>query len=387
MIFPKSTAYHPLLSYQNHLRYIALEGADGSGKTTQARRLVDKLNAHLEIGLCRDGSPNAIYTCQPTHGPIGSVIRDTLRGKTPIDDAALQLLFAADRTNAAANIRQHLEDGHHVVTDRCELSSAVYYAASAPQFRCELCGWAGDVESTTAHERVKRWTYDDRNEQRQLVVVDSYRHSDKCDLDLTDISERRFRQALGWNDQALHPSLIIIILATPKVSRERILGRGNVPDMFENEAVQRRANRIYERVANDRHRKSIRAFTRIVWVDGTGNEDDVASAIFDSADRYLHEFEDDDSLFSSNETWSVNDHVIPKTSGVVVFEVFCTEDDAALVDRPETKHRSAQWLLERYPDLKATVNALDDIPLGTAMRFEAGEQRSYFVRRCYERTY
>jgi thymidylate kinase len=384
MILPHSPAYNPLLSYRAHLRYIALEGADGIGKTTQTRRLVERLNAELERGLCKDDASNAVCARQPTSGPIGSLIREMSRGKKPVDDAAMQLLFAADRMNAAPEIRVQLELGHHVITDRCELSSAVYYAASVPQFKCELCGWTGDIESTALHKSSKRWTYDDYGAQRNLVTVDAYRHQEGCDLDLTDVADLRFRRALRWNDEALHPGLVIVLTTSEDVAHRRIKARGDTPDLFEIELIQRRARRLYKLVAIER--KRLRAFTRVEWVEGDGNEDEIGSEVFDVVERYLRSLVDDDRAMSDS-SGIVDDHLIPKTGEPVVFEMFHVDGCVTKIDRPESKHRSARWLLECCPSLKATVSELESIPLGTAVQFYTREQQSYFVRRCFERAY
>jgi len=100
-------------------RLIVIEGIDGAGTTTAARRLVDHLNA--------SGRP-AHLTREPSDGPVGQVIRELLRGAhAPFDPAAMALLFAADRRDhLAREIAPRLADGQHVVSDRYVLSSWVY---------------------------------------------------------------------------------------------------------------------------------------------------------------------------------------------------------------------------------------------------------------------
>src|SRR5690606_10046542 len=79
-------------------RFIVIEGIDGSGSTTQAKRLV----AHLtEVGK------PAVCTCEPSQGVVGQLIRRVLSRR--LDDAGgepvtldwrtLALLFAADRAD------------------------------------------------------------------------------------------------------------------------------------------------------------------------------------------------------------------------------------------------------------------------------------------------
>jgi len=104
-------------------KFIALEGIDGSGTTTQSKLLTDKLKA-LDFEV--------ILTAEPSDGSIGKVIRDVLKGniKTPAD--ALALLFAADRVEHYDNlIRPTLEKGSWVVSDRYLMSSIVYQSINS----------------------------------------------------------------------------------------------------------------------------------------------------------------------------------------------------------------------------------------------------------------
>src|SRR6186713_3286047 len=79
-------------------RFIVVEGIDGSGSTTQAQRLV----AELE----RAGVP-ARFTCEPSSGNVGALIREALAHRlrdsvgepVALDWVTLALLFAADRAD------------------------------------------------------------------------------------------------------------------------------------------------------------------------------------------------------------------------------------------------------------------------------------------------
>jgi hypothetical protein len=134
---------------------IAIEGADGSGKSRQAQTLAARLHARAIAAslLTRSRTGAPLLTAEPTGGhgatstPIGWLIRRVLRGGAEIRDArALQLLFAADRLeHVAAEIEPALARGEVVVTDRYDLSGLVYLAAETPEGRCKLCGWSGDV--------------------------------------------------------------------------------------------------------------------------------------------------------------------------------------------------------------------------------------------------
>lgn len=96
-------------------RYIALEGAEGCGKSTHATRLAEDLGAVLtrETGGTR----------------IGSKIRDILHDSDHVElaDKSEVLLIAADRAQHAHEVvRPALTSGRHVVSDRSAHSSLAY---------------------------------------------------------------------------------------------------------------------------------------------------------------------------------------------------------------------------------------------------------------------
>nr|MDT0658496.1 dTMP kinase [Micromonospora sp. DSM 115978] len=102
--------------------FIVLEGIDGSGKSTQAGRLVRRLLDH--------GVP-ARATREPSDGPIGALIRQALSGRIAFDERVLAYLYAADRldhiTNGLDGMSQALTAGDVVVSDRYQLSTYAYH--------------------------------------------------------------------------------------------------------------------------------------------------------------------------------------------------------------------------------------------------------------------
>jgi len=100
--------------------FLVIEGPDGSGKSTQARKLASALHAR-GIRSC--------YTSQPTDGAVGKEIRCLLsrKGKDVASWQHLALLFAADRVgHLKSYILPMLADGFVVVCDRYDLSSLIY---------------------------------------------------------------------------------------------------------------------------------------------------------------------------------------------------------------------------------------------------------------------
>jgi len=102
--------------------FIAMEGLDGSGGTTQTARLAQwfQTRGHSEI----------LTTCEPSTGPVGRFIRDTLNPDheaSVIGDSVLPFLFAADRRDHLdREIIPALQRGAAVITDRYYHSSLAY---------------------------------------------------------------------------------------------------------------------------------------------------------------------------------------------------------------------------------------------------------------------
>jgi dTMP kinase len=95
--------------------YVALEGAEGCGKSTQAARLADALGA--------------VLTRETGGTPIGQRLRSILHDTTVTDlvDRAEALITAADRAqHIAAVVRPALAVGRSVVSDRSVYSTLGY---------------------------------------------------------------------------------------------------------------------------------------------------------------------------------------------------------------------------------------------------------------------
>jgi dTMP kinase len=102
--------------------FIVFEGVDGGGKSTQIKMISDffkgkgyELEQHME----------------PTHETIGQVLWDYMNSKErSFDPETEALLFAADRIEHGKRIKNALEQGKIVISDRYKHSSYAYQGAA-----------------------------------------------------------------------------------------------------------------------------------------------------------------------------------------------------------------------------------------------------------------
>jgi dTMP kinase len=197
-------------------RFIVVEGIDGAGTTTQARRLGERLK----------GAGRRVHvTAEPSGGPVGALVRQVLSGRVcgrspdgAFDPDALALLFAADRIDhARSEILPALEDGLDVVSDRYTLSSLAYQALTT-----------GDP----------RWV-----------------------------------QAI--NGRAPAPDVTIFLRVGSSVAFARRRSASHAREIFEKAAFQRRVAEAYERAVAVLRRKG----ERVEILDGSAPPDAVSAAI------------------------------------------------------------------------------------------------------------
>jgi dTMP kinase len=102
--------------------FIAFEGGEGAGKSTQATQLHNHLRQHGE---------QVFATHEPGATSVGKAIRSLLlETDEPITPRSEALLFAADRAHhVETEIRPRLAAGYHVLCDRYVDSSIAYQAA------------------------------------------------------------------------------------------------------------------------------------------------------------------------------------------------------------------------------------------------------------------
>jgi len=124
--------------------FIAIEGADASGKHTQSRLLVQRLR--------REGR-KAVLVSFPRYGSFfGKLVKRYLRGgfgsmhSVPPEFASL--LYALDRYGAMPSLERSLRDGKIIVADRYSASNIAHQAAKlvGPR-RKRFIEWLRNVES------------------------------------------------------------------------------------------------------------------------------------------------------------------------------------------------------------------------------------------------
>lgn len=99
-------------------KFIVFEGIDGSGKSTQIKRLYQRLN------------DNVCMTSEPTKSNIGTLLRRYLSGELTAENDVLAMLFASDRLDHFVNqqdgIVKTVSAGTTVLCDRNYFSSFAY---------------------------------------------------------------------------------------------------------------------------------------------------------------------------------------------------------------------------------------------------------------------
>lgn len=110
-------------------RFISFEGIDGSGKSTQARRLATRLG------------PNTVLTREPGGAPGAEEIRALLlTGDTDrwSPETELLLFTAARRDHLERTIEPALHQGRTVISDRFADSTRVYQGATRGDLRASV---------------------------------------------------------------------------------------------------------------------------------------------------------------------------------------------------------------------------------------------------------
>lgn len=191
--------------------FVVVEGIDGSGSTTHSRLLSKALE---------NRGHDVVLTCEPTHGPIGGMIRQVLQKRLFAPDDAgprafswstMALLFAADRLDHLdSRVIPALRDGKVVISDRYDISSLAYQS-------------------------------------------------------VTSADETR---ALAWirelNRLALRPDVTVVLDVDADVAAERRGARGTREELFEEHSIQERLATVYA------HAEQLVPGDRVVHVPADG---------------------------------------------------------------------------------------------------------------------
>ncbi|TVY43216.1 Thymidylate kinase [Lachnellula subtilissima] len=101
--------------------FIVVEGLDRAGKSTQVKKLCDRLYAEGH-NVKAIGFPDRT-------SPIGKMISSYLKCQTEMDDHAIHLLFTTNRWEKAQWVKDQIAHGYTLICDRYYYSGIVYSAA------------------------------------------------------------------------------------------------------------------------------------------------------------------------------------------------------------------------------------------------------------------
>ncbi len=176
--------------------FVVFEGIDGTGTTTQIERLKSA------YALRQGENQNLIhFTCEPTSGEIGRLIRRALRGEIHFTPDTMARLFSADRGEhlfGENGIESLIAQGKAVFSDRYLFSSLAYQGeAGNPDLPLLLNGnfplpeylFYFDLDEDTAMSRVEKRAgsleiYEKRDFQnkvrsRYLEIIERFEHEEK----------------------------------------------------------------------------------------------------------------------------------------------------------------------------------------------------------------
>ena len=127
------------------MRFVVIEGLDGSGKSTQMKLLRE----HLEA----ESVPfKYLHFPRLEKGIYGDLVARFLRGEMGANDQVnpylVALIFAGDRTDAASQIRNWMNDGYLVIVDRYVYSNIAFQCAKIeePEESDRLRDWILEFE-------------------------------------------------------------------------------------------------------------------------------------------------------------------------------------------------------------------------------------------------
>jgi len=206
-------------------RFVVIEGIDGAGTTTQVAKLAEHLRAEMKESVRT--------TCEPSDGPVGTLVRQVLTGRIVVPGgrapgwATMALLFAADRMDhVETEIEPFIASGGVVVSDRYDASSLAYQSVMSGS------GGAAAIE----------WI-------RSL------------------------------NRYAMRPDLTIVLDVAPGIAAARREARGEAAQLYEQNEVQRALAAFYKDLAH--HMPN----DRVALVDAHGTIEEVHLRVVETYDK------------------------------------------------------------------------------------------------------
>ena len=127
------------------MKFIVIEGLDGSGKTTQLNLVED----YLKQQNIKSKFLHFPRTDSPFFGElISRFLRGELGAIDRVDPYVVALLYAGDRQNAAEMINNWLKEGYAVIADRYLYSNIGFQCAKLPEGdkRIKLARWIKELE-------------------------------------------------------------------------------------------------------------------------------------------------------------------------------------------------------------------------------------------------
>jgi dTMP kinase len=210
-------------------KFVVFEGADGVGKTVQAKRLAETL---------RKAGGDVVETREPTdHYHAGRLIREILsRGDAGLLGwRAMALLFSSDRAEHVGGlIEPALREGKTVICDRYYLSTAIYQTA---RFYME-------------HKRLK-------DPDQSMAAYDAFRAVGAWIMEV--------------NSWCPTPDLTLVLHSA--WSDQRLSARGGNNAYDRDPELQACVAELY------RHPERWIGGERVVHVNADGNEDEVAARV------------------------------------------------------------------------------------------------------------
>ena len=154
--------------------FVVFEGLDGTGTTSQIRLLQEAFASHRRQDA-------VLFTCEPTGGSIGKLIREALSGAEGFDAQTIAYLFGADRCEhiyGKEGILAQLQAGKAVFSDRYLFSSLAYQGLAAGKELARAINapfplpeylFFFDLPAKTAMERIEK-----RNIPREIYEKETF---------------------------------------------------------------------------------------------------------------------------------------------------------------------------------------------------------------------